>query len=159
MFERSGTTTNTMGFVNDMKVFARSNSTKENHCRMLENDGLNRHGAVFTLRKYQLIHLAKTPKKVNMGATIKLGCSGNSSAISLMAEIRMLVLQIDPRPKWGPQRKTTQMKLSKKSLAVTKISASTREATFAKAKRPAMTYGWAQWHSPEVEKNIQCGRK
>ena len=70
-------------------------------------------------------------------------------------------LQIDTKLKWGPHVRKTQEKMVKESMALTKISTSTWDATFAKARqiysavvRPAMIYGSTVWHMPkEVKKS------
>lgn len=146
--------------MDDANVLAYSTSTEEN-CRILENlhkecEGwAKRHGAIFAPKEYHLIHLAKNPRNFNMAAAIKIDCSEDSAIINPETEIRVLGLQIDTKLQWGPHIKGIQKKMTKQSLALSRISTSTWGATFAKARhvytavvRPAMTYGSAAWHLP-----------
>ena len=77
-------------------------------------------------------------------------------------DIRVLGLQIDTKLKWGPHVRRTQEKMVKQSMALTRLSASTWGATFAKARqvytmvvRPLLTYGSAIWHMPKDIKNVK----
>ena len=143
-------------------MLAYGKSTEEN-CRTLERIHrkcelwATRHGSVFAPDKYELIHLSRNPKKFNMTATIQI----ETNLIEPKTDIRVLGLQIDTKLKWGAHIRKTQEKMTSQSLALTKISASTWGASFAKARqvytsvvRPAMTYGSAVWHTPkEIKKN------
>ena len=160
--QRPGTNTSALGFVDDVNVLAYGKSTEEN-CRTLERIHrkcelwATRHGSVFAPDKYELIHLSRNPKKFNMTATIQI----ETNLIEPKTDIRVLGLQIDTKLKWGAHIRKTQEKMTSQSLALTKISASTWGASFAKARqvytsvvRPAMTYGSAVWHTPkEIKKN------
>lgn len=64
-----------MAFVDDVKILAYSTSTEEN-CQILEHihekciQWANKHGAVFAPQKYELIHLARHPKRSNLQASV-----------------------------------------------------------------------------------------
>lgn len=67
----SGKKASQIGFVDDTNILAFGQSTEAN-CRVLENvhnkcaEWAKRRGAEFTPAKYELIHLAKNPKKFNI---------------------------------------------------------------------------------------------
>ena len=72
----------------------------------------------FAPTKYQLIHLSRNLKKLNMGASINI--VGNE--VSPKPEVKVLGLHIDTALKWGPHIKKTQEKMIKQTMALIKIS-------------------------------------
>lgn len=98
--DEPGVDSSAMGFVNDVNVFAYGTTTEQN-CQLLEKlykqceKWASRHGPVFALEKYKLIHFAKNPKKFNVAATIQIA----SKMIKLKTDIRILGLQINSRLK------------------------------------------------------------
>lgn len=119
-----------------------------------------RHGSTFAPKKYELIHFARNPKRFNMAATITIG--GETKVPK--TDIRVLGIQIDTKLKWGPHVKKIQEKMVTQTRALTKLTASTWGATFAKARqvycaviRPAITYGLAVWHCPSAIKGAGKG--
>ena len=76
--ERPGTATSALGFIDDVNILAYGTSTKENvktlervhkQCEMWAR----RHGSTFAPKKYELIHLARNPRKFDMTAAITIG--------------------------------------------------------------------------------------
>ena len=103
----------------------------------------SRHGAVFALHKYELIHLSRS-FQFNMSATVTI----DIQVIKLKPNIRVLGLQIDTKLKWRAHIQKVQKKMVNQSMTLTKIFMSTWGATFSKARQvytamvcPAMTYG------------------
>ena len=125
--ERPGTNSSALGFVDDTNILAYSTSTEEN-CRILENlhkkceHWAKHHGAIFAPKKYHLIHLAKNPRNFNIAAAIKIDCSENSAIINPETNIQILGLQIDTKLQWGLHIKGIQKKMTKQSLALSRIS-------------------------------------
>ena len=89
------TNTSSLGFVDNVNIFAYRKSTKEN-CTMLEiiykncEKWANWHGAVFAPHKYELIHLSRS-SQFNMSATVTI----DTQIIKLKPNIRVLGLQFD----------------------------------------------------------------
>lgn len=153
---RQGTKVSGIGFVDDVNLLAFSTSTEEN-CRTLARlhtaceTWARRHGSVWAPQKYELIHLTRRPKRFNMQATLTL----NDADIAIKTDVRVLGLQIDTKLRWGPHIRKVQQKMTRQTLALTKISTSTWGASFLKARRvysavvrPALTFGSAIWHTP-----------
>lgn len=124
------------GYVEDVHLVAYGTSTEAN-CRTLERAHqiylrwAEGHGTLFAPRKYELIHLTRSPKKFNMEARVDLG----THQISPKTELKVLGLWIDGKLRWGPHIKEIQAKLSSQSLALTKVTVSTWGATLNKARQ------------------------
>lgn len=90
------------GFVDDVHLIAYGKRTETN-CEVLKKaheiclHWARTHGATFALKKYELLHLTRSPKKFNMKATVNLG----SVAVSSSTSIRVLGSHIDGKLKWG----------------------------------------------------------
>lgn len=106
--DRQGASTSALGFVNDANILAYGKSTKEN-CWTLEmihkkyKKLATKHGVVFDLAKYELIHLSQNPKRFNMAAAINI----ETNKIKPKADIWVLGLQIDTKLSWGPHVQKT----------------------------------------------------
>lgn len=148
--------------VDDVNILAYSTSTKEN-CKTLERlhteceRWARKHGAIFAPKKYELIHLARSPKRFAMTATINIA----NTTLSPKQDIRVLGVQLDTRLKWHAHVEEIEKKMTKQTLALAKITTSTWGATFTKARhvytavvRPAMTYGSLVWHAPKELKGL-----
>ena len=144
------------GFVDDTHLMAYGTSTESN-CRTLERAHMicqkwaTKHGASFAPKKYELIHLTRSPKKFHMGAEVDL----SQHQIHPKAQLKTLGIWIDGKLRWGPHIKETQAKIASQSVALTKIATPTWGATLNKARkvytaavRPAMTYVATIWHIP-----------
>ena len=154
------------GFVDDVHLMAYSTSTESN-CHTLERahticqKWAQKHGASFAPKKYELIHLTRSPKKFNMKEEVDL----SEHQIHPKAQLKVLGLWIDGKLRWGPHIKETQAKVASQSLALTKIATSTWGAMLNKARQvytavvqPAMTYRAAIWHTPsEPDKRKSAG--
>ena len=165
--DRASVKANGLGFVDDVNLLAYGKSTEEN-CETIEKlhrkfeTWARKHGCIFAPAKYQLIHLSRNPKKFNMGASINI--VGNE--VSPQPEVKVLGLHIDTALKWGPHVKKIQEKMTKQTMALTKISTSTWGATLKRARRvyiavvrPAMTYGSTVWHTPKEIKKSTISNK
>ena len=157
---RSGRTVSAIGFVDDVNILTYGTQTESN-CRILGklHDKCQKwartHGATFAPQKYELIHLTKTPKKFNMEANLQI----DQINITPKLDIRVLGVQIDSKLKWGPHIKKIQDKMTRQTMALTKICASTWGASMLRARhvytavvRPAMTYGSVIWLPEENKK-------
>ena len=92
-----------------------------------------------------------------MKATINIA----NTTLSPKQDIRVLGVQLDTRLEWHAHVKEIEKKMTKQTLALADITASTWGATFAKAwhvytavVRPAMTYGSTVWHAPRELKGF-----
>ena len=80
--------------------------------------------------------------------------------------IRVFGLQINTKLRWDAHVQNIQAKMVNQSMALTKISTSTWEASFFKARQvyiavvcPAMIYGSAVWHTPKDIKKSSSTEK
>jgi len=93
----------TGGFVDDVQLLAYGKSTERN-CEVLSKaheicpKWARTHGASFAPQKYELLHLFRRPKKVNMAMFINFG----TTFIEPRTSIRILGLHIDGKLKWEP---------------------------------------------------------
>lgn len=121
--DRSGTNISVLGFGDDAYMLAygkkRRGKIVQRWKLFMENakKWAERHGAVFAPAKYEFIHLSRFPKRFNMAATINIA----TIEIEPKADIRVLGLQIDIKLKWGPHIRKTQEKMTRQSMALTKI--------------------------------------
>lgn len=83
---------------------------------------------------------------------VEITISGETKAPK--PDIRILSVQVDTKLKWGSHVKKVQEKMVTQTQALTKISASTWEASFTRARqvysaviRPAIIYGSTVWHT------------
>ena len=79
------------------------------------------HGATFTPKKYELVHLTRSPRRSNMSATADL----RTMATKPKASIRVLGLHIDGKLRWGPHIKEVRPKLATQDLTLSKTAGST----------------------------------
>ena len=149
-----GVTATSMGFVDDINILTYGKTTERN-CQTLSGvhaeceRWARRHGATFAPKKYELLHLTRTPRKFNMAANITF----EGRTITPKEHIRILGIQIDTKLRWGPHLQKIEEKNATQMLAMSKLGASTWGATFARARqiytsvvRPAITYGASVWH-------------
>ncbi len=100
---RSGLPIQVGGFVDDVHLLAYGKST-EGNCRALEKahriclEWARTHGVSFAPQKYELVHLTRRPKRVNLKATIRF----DQTTVEPKAAIRILGLHIDTKLRWGP---------------------------------------------------------
>jgi hypothetical protein len=143
-------------FVDDTTLLAYGPSTERN-CRTLSRahdrclDWARRYGASFAPEKYELIHLARRPKRFNMRAQLQLGELTKDPSTS----VRVLGVWLDPKLRWGEHVKVIKRKMTTQTNALLRTTASTWGATFTSARqiysavvRPALAYGSAVWHAP-----------
>lgn len=88
------------GFVDDVHLIAYGKSTEAN-CEVLRKahkvcvHWARTHGASFAPKKYELLHLTRSPKKFNMKSTVDLG----EVVVKPDTSIRVLGLHIDSKLK------------------------------------------------------------
>lgn len=145
------------GFVDDTNIITCSRSAEEN-CRVLEEahekclNWARKHGATFAPGKYQLLHLTRQRKRLDIKATINIqGFHGQPSAF-----VKVLGVQVDSKLKWGPHIKYATDKGRQKIASLTRLTGSTWGASFARARhiytavvRPTMTFAASTWHGPK----------
>ena len=83
-------------FVDDIHLLTYEKSTEANYETLRKAHEIclqwaGTHGATFAPKKYELIHLTRSPGKFNMRASVDLG----SATTKPKASIRVLELQID----------------------------------------------------------------
>lgn len=145
------------GFVDDIHLLAYSKSTERN-CEVLGRAHkiclrwARTHGATFAPKKYELVHLTRRPKRVNLAATVQI----DQATIEPETAIRVSGLWIDTKLRWGPHLAKVQMKLSDQVQALKCMSASTWGVTFHKAREvyravvtPVMMFAAPIWHEPK----------
>lgn len=99
----------------------------------------------------ELICLARNPKKFTMQTSAR----ELHEDVGLKADIRVVGFQIDTSLRSHANVRERQIKMTKQSLALSKIAAFTWGAILFKARhvysavvRPAMLYGSTVWHAP-----------
>ena len=143
-----------IGYADDVNMLVYGKRTEDN-CRTLERahevcvEWARTHRAAFAPHKYELIHLSRRPQKFNMGATVSLG----RVKIDLLADIRVLSVQIDSKLRWGRHLAKVDKKAAGQMFAISMLGVSTWGATFRKARhvysavvRSIITFGAAVWH-------------
>lgn len=154
---RRGLPVQTGGFVDDIHLLAYSRSTDKN-CDPLEKvhriclRWAETFGATFAPKKYELVHLTRGPKRVNLTATVRL----SQLAVKSNAAIRVLGLWIDTTMRWGPHLAKEKSKMADQKRALTCLSASTWGVTLHKAREvyrtvvtPMLTFAAPVWHEPK----------
>ena len=124
-----------LGFMDDVNILTYG-KTMEGNCWVLEHTHqecevwASRHGATFALSKYELMHLTRSPKQFNMVASIWL-LGGVKDPTTTVRVLRVL---LDSKLRWGPHIQQTQNWATQQCKALTALSASTWEASFAQAR-------------------------
>lgn len=162
---RSGSSISGLGFVDDTTVITHGSTTDET-CANL--DGIHRelvqcakaHGVTFAPKKYELMHMTRTPRNHNMKRTLTV----EGAEIKPSTDIRILGVQVDSKLKWGAHINKIQEKMVSQTRALTLLKASTWGASFARARhiytaviRPALTFGAPVWYDPEGSKDHRKG--
>ena len=137
-----------------------SAKSTERNCGFLEKaheiclEWAKTHRATFAPKKYELVHLTRRPKRVNLAATIRI----DQVTITPGAAIRVLGLWIDTKLRWSPHLAKTQAKLLlvNQVRALKCLSALTWGVTLRKAREvyravivPVMTFAAPIWHEPK----------
>ncbi len=105
----------------------------ESNCRTLTRahdrclDWARRYRASFAPEKYELIHLARRPKRFNMQAQLQLGETAKISSTS----VRILRVWLDSKLWWGEHVKVIKHKMATQANTLLRTTASTWGATFA----------------------------
>ena len=95
--------TSGMGFIDDINILTHSSSTEQN-CDTLKQiytkceTWARHHGSSFSEKKFHLIHFTRTPKKVNVNASLDIG----GHTIRPESDIRILGVQLDTALRWKP---------------------------------------------------------
>lgn len=147
---------NAVGFADDITLLACGNSTEEN-CETLSRLHVtcqrwaHTHGASFSPSKYQLMHLTRATRRYNLHVPLVL----EERRIEPSTEIKILGLYVDPKMKWGAHIKKIKAKMTRQTMALSRITASTWGTGYSKGRlvynaiiRPAITYAAPIWHTP-----------
>lgn len=101
------------------------------------------HGVTFAPKKYELLHLTRSPKRCNKKATVDLV----EVVVKLDTSICSLGLQIDGRLKWGPHLATVKTKMESQKRELTIVVGASWGTMLQKAQKaygavekPLMTY-------------------
>ena len=104
------------------------------------------------MRKYELIHLTRNPKKFNMNAAVNI----ENIVIELKVNIRILGLQLDTGLKWNAHIDKIQSKMTTQRLALSRLTTSTWGASLTKTRtiysaviRPVISYAATVWRAPQ----------
>ena len=154
------------GFVDDVHLLAYSHSTEAN-CETITKaheycvEWAQAYSATFNPKKYELVHLTRRPKKVNMKAAV---CFGNI-VVEPGPAIRVLGLQIDQRLKWKPYIDQLKIKIAGQERALRFCTKSIGGATLPAMRKiyrgmvqPATNFASSVWHSPEHTPEANKGR-
>jgi hypothetical protein len=115
-----------MGFVDDVNILTHSSSTEKN-CTTLKRiytaceSWAKRHGSSFSKKKFHLIHFTRTPKKVNLNASLDIG----DYTINPESDIRILGVQLNTALRWKPHLRTVEAQISHQVNALKTIIGST----------------------------------
>ena len=152
----------TGGFVDDIHLLAYSGSTEDN-CRVLHKahdiclEWAKTHGATFAPKKYELVHLTRSPKRFNMEVSLDF----NEVKIDPSPSIRVLGLHVDTKLRWGPYIAQLTARAVGQKRALECLAGSTWGATFAKCRtvysmviRPMLTFVAPIWYYPRGMKGF-----
>jgi ribonuclease HI/exonuclease III len=148
--------TSASGFIDDINIITYSKSTAQN-CRNLEqihsacDTWATRHGSSFDLKKYDLIHFSRTPKRFRMDATVQLA----SHDIRPKDSVRVLGVILDPTLRWHAHLRAVEAKAAQQLNALKSLTGSiwgsSMEAirkVYTATVRPAITFGCNAWYMP-----------
>src|SRR6266536_2863933 len=114
----------------------------------------------FVPEKYELIHFSRKRRR---NAQAEYACLTLPNAlITPSTEIKILGIWLDPKLKWGAYIKAIEGKMERQMAALTRVTAFTWGATFARARqvysaiiRPVMIYGAGIWYTPSLESRMR----
>jgi hypothetical protein len=154
-FLQTGLPITVMGFADDTTLLAYGASTAAN-CAALERayqlskECTEAHGLHFAPAKFGLTHFTKS-KQFDLTQAVRL----DGTEIAPSPSIRILGLQLDSKLNWKIHEQAVHHKMRTQLLALSRTTASTWGATFAKARqlylaviRSSISYGAAIWHLP-----------
>ena len=140
------------GFIDDVNILTHSKSTEQN-CKNLERIHLAceewaiRHGSSFNIKKYDLIHFSRSPKRFNMKASINITTANANVEVLPKIEVRILGVYLDPALRWKPHLRAVEAKAISQLNALKTITGSTWGApletglrVYTAAIRPAILY-------------------
>jgi hypothetical protein len=96
--DKMGVTAISIGFVNDINILTYGKTTERNY-QILSGvhaeceRWARKHGAIFALKKYELMHLTRTLRKFNIAVNITV----ESRTITFKEHIRILGIQINTK--------------------------------------------------------------
>ena len=155
-YARAALPIQTGGFVDDVHLLVYSGST-ENNCRVLHKahdiclKWARTHGATFAPKKYELVHLTRSPRRFNMEASLDF----EGIKIDPGPSIRVLGLHVDTKLRWGPHIAQLTARAAGQKRALEYLAGSTWGAIFARCRtvysmvvRPMLTFAAPIWHHP-----------
>ncbi len=135
LLKRSSRRVVALSFVNDINIFTYDFNTT-NNCRVLKKMHAHfetwkrRHEVIFASIKYELIHLAKNPKKFDMQTTVRI-CD---IVKQFTNQIRVLSVQIDSKLKWKTHVRSIQKKIITQTLTLSRLIVFIWDACFVKTR-------------------------
>ena len=132
---RMGLKTVIGGFVDDISILAYGLTT-EGNCQIIERthraceNWAKTHGASFAPHKYELIHLARAPRRFNISASVDI----TRQTVKATPTLKILRLHINGKLKWGPHLQKVKGKMETQILGLTALAKSTWGATLNKAR-------------------------
>jgi len=123
---RGNPDTATGGWVDDIYFFTRGPTTEHNCNTLLRMHGRAErwsatHGSKFDMKKYQLIHFTRSPKRFNTKQSLDLP----GANIESTAQVRYLGITLDQPLRWWPHIKHVQAKTSISIAALASLARST----------------------------------
>jgi hypothetical protein len=153
------------GFVDNVDALAFGKSTEEN-CKMLQTvheqclEWAWRHGALFALEKYILVHFTRVRTKHNHSCPH----TPPTSTIHPSPSARVLGVILNKKLSWQPHLHHIKSKLATKTNVLSRLTASTWGASlqvlrllYTAVVRPAMTTGCPAWWAPPSTPFFQSG--
>jgi hypothetical protein len=114
----------------------------------------------FSKKKFHLIHFTRTPKRVNLNASLDLG----EHTVQPESDIRVLGVRLDTALRWRPHLRAVEAQATHHVNALKAISGSTWGASleagckaYCATVRPAITYGCSAWYTPAEAKGHRKG--
>ncbi|EDN04466.1 predicted protein [Histoplasma mississippiense (nom. inval.)] len=150
------------GWIDDIYFFTSSCTTDENCRKLARMHGRAEawsatHGSKFDLKKYQLIHLTRNPRRHDVQRALTI----SDLTIAPMKEVRYLGVMLDQQLRWGPQIQHIESRTSLTLNALRSLAGSTWGSALATLRLaylaivvPQITYACSVWHTPRGEAGL-----
>ncbi|EDN08137.1 predicted protein [Histoplasma mississippiense (nom. inval.)] len=150
------------GWIDDIYFFTSSCTTDEN-CRKLARMHERAeawsatHGSKFDLKKYQFIHLTRSPRRYDVQRALTI----SDLTIAPAKEVRYLGVMLDQQLRWGPQIRHIENTTSQTLNALRSLAGSTWGSALVTLRQaylaivvPQITYACSVWHTPRGERGL-----
>ena len=113
-------------YIDDVGLLTYSQSTEENYSNLTKAHAecvkwARRHASKFDIKKYELMHLTRHPKRFNTLHKLELP----QQVLEPKSSVRYLDIQLDSALKWGNHIKKIQEKTTRRIGALASLAAST----------------------------------